>query len=121
MEKVYALESAARILLPCPIDTFLEQFVVLTERKYEVRDLLKRTRADVAVVDDPTDPSDFWGDFAPRLREHGEALETAFDETPLLLALWDGNKLFLQSVISQWDRKGWPVHVIRLQNGAVVR
>lgn len=121
LDSVYAAESAARILLPCPVETFLEDFVVLTERKYEVRKLLNRARADVVVVDDPTDPSDFWGDFAPRLREHGEAIETAFDETPLLLALWDGNRSFLQTVIDQWEQKGWPVQVIRLQNGEVVR
>jgi hypothetical protein len=72
------------------------------------------------IVDDPTDPSDFWSDFAPRLREHGEALATALDEEPLLIALWDGQRSFLESVIGQWNRQGWSVQVLRLAHGALV-
>jgi hypothetical protein len=72
------------------------------------------------VVDNPTDPSNVWSDFAPRLREHAETWATAFDEPPLLVALWNRRKSYLESVIGQWQRQDWPVRIIELRDGALV-
>ena len=120
LEKLFEQESPARILLPCPVNIFLEKFVVLPERKFEVKRLLEHEQADVQEVDDPTDPLNVWGDFAPRLREHAEELAMALDETPMLLALWDRRPSFLETVIGQWQQQGWPIQVIELRDGVVV-
>jgi tetratricopeptide (TPR) repeat protein len=39
LQKLFEHENIARVLLPCPVDTFLDQFVVLKDRQYEVRRL----------------------------------------------------------------------------------
>jgi hypothetical protein len=42
------------------------------------------------------------------------------DESPLLLALWDGQPSFLESVIQPWRERDLEVEIIRLRDGRLV-
>jgi hypothetical protein len=120
LDAILDRDGTARVLLPCPVQHFLERFVVRTDRQYEVRKLLQHPRSEVIVVESPTDAADLWSDFAPRLREQAEAWGNALDETPMLLTLWDRQPSFLETVIEQWHERDWTVEIIELKAGAVV-
>jgi tetratricopeptide (TPR) repeat protein len=120
LEEILDRGGSVRVLLPCPQKEFLDYFVVRPDRQYEVRQILNHERAEVAVVDNPTDRQDVWSDFAPRLRDRAMEWAKQLDESPLLLALWDGQPSFLESVIQQWRERDLEVEIIRLRDGRLV-
>jgi hypothetical protein len=61
-----------------------------------------------------------WSDFAPRLRDRAMAWAKQLDESPLLLALRDGQPSFLESVIQRWRERDFEVEVIPLRDGRLV-
>ena len=77
--------------------------------------LLRHRRTELIIVQSPTDAAALWSDFAPRLREQAEAWGNALDETPMLLALWDRQPSFLETVIEQWNERGWTVEIVELK------
>ncbi|HWK09876.1 MAG TPA: TRAFs-binding domain-containing protein [Vicinamibacterales bacterium] len=120
LEELLDRGGSVRVLLPCPQQEFLDYFVVRPDRQYEVRQILNHERAGVVVVDNPTDQHDLWSDFAPRLRDCAIEWAKQLDESPLLLALWDGRPSFLESVIQQWRERDLEVEIIPLRDGRVV-
>lgn len=119
IEELLEREGSVRILLPCPQGQFLDYFVVQPDRKYDVRNIFNHERADVIVVGEPADPTDLWSDFGPRLRDHAKEWGRQLDETPLLLALWDGRPSFLKSVIDLWRDQSFDVEILYIRNGRV--
>jgi tetratricopeptide (TPR) repeat protein len=118
-EELLARQGSARVLLPCPQGDFLNLFVPQLDRQYDVRKILDHQRAEVIVGDPHADPMNLWADFAPRLRDYATEWARQLDETPMLLALWDGRASFLKTVIDRWQEQNFEVEVLYIRNGAV--
>jgi tetratricopeptide (TPR) repeat protein len=119
IDEILARDGLARVVLPCAEGTFLDYFVAQPERKYEVRKIFKHPRVEIIVVEDPTDPADVWSDFGPRLRDYAKEWADTLDEKPLLLALWDKQPSFLESVIDLWRDRDWEVEILPLRDGQI--
>src|SRR5690242_6482557 len=117
LDELLARLGSARVLLPCPQGDFLNYFVPQLDRQYEVRKILNHQRAELVVVDSPSDPTDLWADFAPRLRDHAKEWAQQLDETPILLALWNGEPSYLKGVIDRWQDENFDVEILYIRNG----
>ena len=117
LEEMLDRGGSVRVLLPCPQKEFLDYFVVQPDRQYDVRQILNHERAEVVVIENPTVREDVWSDFAPRLRDRAIEWGKQLDESPLLLALWDGHPSFLESVIQRWRERDFEVEIIPLRDG----
>jgi hypothetical protein len=60
-----------------------------------------------------------WADFAPRLLDHAKEWGQQLDETPLLLALWNGQPSYLESIIERWQEQNFDVQILYIRDGRV--
>lgn len=102
-----------RVILPCERGRFMREFL---DKEWQGRfeAAMDHPRAEVVELDEG-DPEELWPNLRPKLWQFSSKLAGQLHDSPVLLAVWDGNAGFIGDTIKDWQHRGAPVKHLPLQ------